>query len=91
MTLILRFSLIYRVPGNCENISIQIYENVLQKLSSFRCDIMVGTDQNFNYLNLKHDGTVPTVSTNQRLPFPSIISHNVSYMREQMFIHRHKH
>ena len=30
------------------------------------------------------------VSTNQRLPFPSIISHKVSYMRVHMFIHRHK-
>ena len=31
------------------------------------------------------------VSTNQRLPFPSIISpHKVSYIRGQVFIHQHK-
>ena len=30
------------------------------------------------------------VSTNQRLPFPSIISRKVSYLRVQMFIHGHK-
>ena len=38
------------------------------------------------YLSLK---MCQPVTTNQRLPFPSIISHKVSYMRVQMSMHRH--
>ena len=49
----------------------------------------------FKVLNKLHYNTMALcqpVLTNQRLPFPSIISHKVSHMRVelQMFIHRRK-
>ena len=49
---------IYRVSGRNDIISVQRYESFLDKISVFNGDIMIGTDQNFNYVNIeKHAKT----------------------------------
>ena len=39
---------VYRVPNANEQLSINRYETILSKLSTFNVDIMIGTNQNFN-------------------------------------------
>ena len=47
---------IYRVPNTNEKLSIQSYENILQKLAHFNGDVIIGTDENFNYLDIERHG-----------------------------------
>ena len=41
---------IYRVPGTNEANSVNKYEMILSKISNTKNDILIGTDQNFDYL-----------------------------------------
>ena len=42
---------IYRIPNTNEQASIARYEAILQKFNNFNGDVIIGTDQNFNYIN----------------------------------------
>ena len=44
------FGEIYRVPNTSEILSISYYEMILNKLQDIKNDIVLGTDQNFDYL-----------------------------------------
>ena len=41
---------IYRVPGTGAQLSTQRYRSILQIASAFNGDVMIGSDQNFNYI-----------------------------------------
>ena len=84
---------IYRVPGTNEQMSIQRYDSILQNLSDFNGDVIIGTDQNFNYLDIeKHSktrdlldifissGFLPTVT------LPTRITHNTSILIDNIYI-----
>ena len=43
---------IYRVPGTGAQLSMQRYRSILQIASAFNGDVMIGSDQNFNYANV---------------------------------------
>jgi len=47
---------VYRVPNTNEQLSSNRYETILRKLLIFNGDVMIGTDQNFNYLNVERHG-----------------------------------
>ena len=47
---------VYRVPNTNEQLSINRYETILRKLSTFNGDVMIGTDQNLNYLDIERHG-----------------------------------
>ena len=49
---------IYRVPGTNQQLSTQRFDEILQNISDFRGDVMIGTDQNFNSIEIeKHSNT----------------------------------
>ena len=76
---------IYRVPETNERISVQRYESILQQLSGFHGDVMIGTDQIFfNYLEIERhlktrelldlfisSGFLPTVTLPTRITYSS--------------------
>ena len=41
---------IYRIPNTNELDSIRHFETILNKLANINCNIIIGTDQNFDYL-----------------------------------------
>lgn len=43
---------IYRVPGTNTSISIARYDQILEQLESEKCDVYLGTDQNFDYAKI---------------------------------------
>ena len=47
---------IYRVPGMGAQLSIQRYRSILQIAAAFNGDVMIGSDQNFNYANIANHG-----------------------------------
>jgi hypothetical protein len=47
---------VYRVTNTNEQLSINRYETILRKLATFKWDVMIGTDQNFNYLDIERHG-----------------------------------
>ena len=55
---------IYRVPNTNEQLSIERYENILQQFTQFNGDVIIGTDQNFNYINARtHNNTSQLLNT----------------------------
>lgn len=55
---------IYRIPNTNEQLSIDRYETILQQLTAFNGDIIIGTDQNFNYINTStHNNTSQLLNT----------------------------
>ena len=84
---------IYRVPGTSEQMSIQRYDSILQNLSDFNGDVIIGTDQNFNYLDIERHsktrdlldtfisaGFLPTVT------LPTRITHNTSTLIDNIYV-----
>ncbi len=84
---------IYRVPGINEQISIQRYDSILQNLLDFNGDVIIGTDQNFNYLDIERhsktrqlldifisSGFLPTVT------LPTRITHSTSTLIDNIYI-----
>ena len=49
---------IYRVTNTNESESILRYENILNKLTTENKDIIIGTDQNFDYIKLNNTETL---------------------------------
>ena len=48
------FGEIYRVPNTSEITSLKHYETILSKFQHIKKDIVLGTDQNFDYLKYKN-------------------------------------
>ncbi len=46
---------IYRVTNSNEINSINMYENIIRKLHNYKNDIIIGTDQNFDYIKIDHN------------------------------------
>ena len=71
---------IYRVPGTNEQLSIKRYEESLEKIQQHSSDIIIGTDQNFDFLKIKEhkntsdlfelfisQGVLPTITRPTRI------------------------
>jgi hypothetical protein len=52
---------VYRVPNTNEKLSIQRYETILQKLINLNGDVIIGTDQNFNFLDTERRGNTQDI------------------------------
>jgi hypothetical protein len=84
---------IYRVPGTSEHLSIDRYNTILQKLNNFKGDIIIGTDQNFNYLNTEtHANTLNLLDTFISAGFlptitkPTRITYNSSTLIDNIYV-----
>ncbi len=53
---------IYRIPNTNEDISIERYENVLSRLKPYAHNIIIGTDQNFDFLKLSDHRSTSSLS-----------------------------
>ena len=83
---------IYRVPGTSAQLSIQRYQSILHIISAFNGDVMIGSDQNFNYANIDNhsptqnlldsflsSGFIPTITK------PTRITHNTSTLIDNIY------
>ena len=84
---------IYRVPNTNEVRSISMYENIITKLQSYKHDIVIGTDQNFDYIKIdQHQNTqdlLDTFITNGILPSitkPTRITHTSATLIDNIYI-----
>ncbi len=84
---------IYRVPGTNELNSIERYETILQKFRSFNGVTVIGTDQNFNYMNANtHSNTLNLLNTFITAGFmptitkPTRITYNTSTLIDNIYI-----
>ena len=84
---------IYRVPGTSDQQSVLRYESLLHSLSDFAGDIMIGSDQNFNFMNIERhtktrelldlfisSGFVPTIT------IPTRITHETSSLIDNIYV-----
>ncbi len=84
---------IYRLPNTNELESISRYENIIRKLQNYKNNIIIGTDQNFDYLQIDHhkntsdlldifltNGLCPTITK------PTRIAHKVGGKETQTLI-----
>jgi hypothetical protein len=84
---------IYRVPNTNELISIKRYEQILKKLQHYRNNIIIGTDQNFDYIKIDQhkniedllsifltNGLVPTITK------PTRITHTTATLIDNIYI-----
>ena len=84
---------VYRVPGVNEQVSIERYETLLQRLSGLNWDVMLASDQNINYLDIeKHskirdflytfvaNGFIPTIA------LPTRITHHSSTLIDNIYV-----
>ncbi len=87
------FGEIYRVPNTSEILSISYYETILNKLQHIKKDIVLGTDQNFDYLKYKSQthtaelmdlflnaGFLPTITK------PTRITHSTATLIDNIYI-----
>ena len=84
---------IYRVPNTNEANSLAMYENILKNLQNYKHNIIIGTDQNFDYIKLEQhkntdtllgtfliNGLVPTITK------PTRITHNSATLIDNIYI-----
>ena len=84
---------IYRVPNTSEVESIQNYETILKQIQNYKHTKIIGTDQNFNYLQIKNNkhiedllnvfitnGLIPTISK------PTRITHKTATLIDNLYI-----
>ena len=84
---------IYRVPNTNEAISLQRYEQIIKKLQYYRNNIIIGTDQNFDYIKIDQhkniedllsifltNGLVPTITK------PTRITHTSATLIDNIYI-----
>ncbi len=75
---------IYRVPNTNEQLAIQRYDQILQQLTDFSGNVLIGTDQNFNYFDIERHGNtrdllntfitagfIPTITKATRITYNS--------------------
>lgn len=87
------FGEIYRVPNTSETSSINYYETILNKLQHSKTDVVLGTDQNFDYLKYKsqknitelmniflNTGFLPTITK------PTRITHSTATLIDNIYI-----
>jgi hypothetical protein len=84
---------VYRVPNTSESIAIERYEELASKISSTKSDIIIGTDQNFDYFKVgQHKATsdlldmfltmgmIPTITRATRT------THNTSTLIDNIYV-----
>jgi len=84
---------IYRVPNTNETNSINMYENIIKKLNDYKNTIIIGTDQNFDYIKINHhnntesllgiflaNGLIPTITK------PTRITHSTATLIDNIYI-----
>jgi hypothetical protein len=77
---------IYRIPGSNNQVSVERFDSLLHSLTNFKEQIVIGTDQNFNFVNVQHhnktlellnvfiaSGLFPTIPTRIALDTSSLI------------------
>ena len=84
---------IYRVPNTNEVNSINMYSQIISKLQNYKNDIIIGTDQNFDYIKIdqyKHtQDLLDTFITNGFIPTitkPTRITHNTATLIDNIYI-----
>ncbi len=84
---------IYRVPNTNTNQSLEYYESIMNKLSNYKNDIIIGTDQNFDLLKIdSHNKTSELLDifiTNRFLPCitkPTRITHSSATLIDNIYI-----
>ena len=84
---------IYRVPNTNEISSINMYENIIAKLHNYKHDVIIGTDQNFDYIKIdQHKNTqdlLDTFITNGFLPTitkPTRITHASATLIDNIYV-----
>ncbi len=84
---------IYRVPNSNVNQSLGFYESIINKLSNYKHDIIIGTDQNFDLLKIdSHNKTSKLLDmfmTNRLLPCitkPTCITHSSATLIDNLYI-----
>ena len=84
---------IYRPPNTNERQSIANYERVLTKICNSNCDVLIGTDQNFNFMYINNNknvsdlfdvfytlGLVPTITR------PTRVTHTTATLIDNIYI-----
>ena len=84
---------IYRVPNTNEILSIARYETITHRLDDLVGDVIIGSDQNFNFINAQvhrntsllldnfiASGFIPTITK------PTIITHSTSTLIDNIYI-----
>ena len=89
---------IYRVPATNEQISIDRYDSILQNLKNFNGDVLLATDQNFNYINTNvHANSLQLLNTFITAGFiptitkPTRITHTTSTLIDNIYIRSNNH
>ncbi len=84
---------IYRIPNTNENATIHMYEHIITKLQDYRKHIIIGTDQNMDYIKLEqHRNTedlLGTFLTNGLIPTitkPTRITHTSATLIDNIYI-----
>ena len=92
---------IYRIPNTNVNLSIQRYEAILHKTESSNSQVIIGTDQNFDYLKINSykpstdllhlylaANTIPTITKPTRITYTSATLIDNIYVRDTTpFVH----
>jgi hypothetical protein len=84
---------IYRIPGSNDQVSVERFDSLLHSLTNFKGQIVIGTDQNFNFLNVQHhnktlellnvfipSGFFPTIT------IPTRITHDTSSLIDNIYV-----
>ena len=84
---------IYRVPGTSENNFISKYEDLLHRIKREKKDIIIGTDQNLDYLKIHHHSSTAKFLdinlTNDLLPSitkPTRITHRSCTLIDNIYV-----
>ena len=90
---------IYRVPNTSEITSINRYENITKKLSDMPQNVIIGTDQNFDYLKVNshkntqdllctflNNGLVPTITLPTRIATTGNTNKTVRTLIDNIYI-----
>ena len=84
---------IYRVPNTNEVNSINMYSQIISKLQNYKNDIIIGTDQNFDYIKIdqykRTQDLLDTFITNGFIPTitkPTRITHNTATLIDNIYI-----
>ncbi len=84
---------IYRVPGTSENNFISKYEDLLHRIKNEKKDIIIGTDQNLDYLKVHHHSNTAKFLdinlTNDLLPSitkPTRITHRTCTLIDNIYV-----
>jgi hypothetical protein len=84
---------IYKVPGIEDKLFLDEYDNLLTEINKEKVDIVIGTDQNYDYLKLTtHNNTAKLLDINllhEMLPTitkPTIITHSTATLIDNIYL-----